>query len=261
MTTTDTYAVPDTEDGLDGAVAVVTGAARGNGKAQAEVLADAGAHVFVTDVLVDQGRDVADTITTADGGDATFHELDVTSENDWEELVSEIEAEHGQLDVLVNNAGIVSEATVVDEDREGWETTLDVNLTGPWLGMKHCIPLMEETGGGSVVNISSVYAVRGGYGGGAAAYQASKGGVTALTKNAMQAFAARGVRINSVHPGYIETPMTAGNEELSEGFIADTPQARAGQPAEVARAVYFLASDLASYVNGSELYVDGGWSN
>jgi len=260
MTTTDTYAVSDTEDGLDGAVAVVTGAARGNGKAQAEVLADAGAYVFVTDVLTDQGRDVAEGIT-ADGGAATFHELDVSSEGNWEELVSEIEAEHGQLDVLVNNAGIASEATVVDEDRERWETTLDVNLTGSWLGMKHCIPLMESTGGGSVVNISSVYAVRGGYGGGAAAYQATKGGVTALTKNAMQAFAARGVRINSVHPGYIETPMTAGNDELAEGFLADTPQDRAGQPAEVARVVYFLASDLASYVNGSELYVDGGWSN
>lgn len=247
------------DDGLTDAVAIVTGGARGNGEAQAKVLANAGATVIVADVLADAATDTV-TAIEATGGTAEFVELDVTDPDAWAATVSHIEETYGGLDVVVNNAAIPSEATVTEETVETWNQVIGVNLTGVWLGMKHTIPLLIESGGGTVVNISSIYGVRGGYGGGGAAYQATKGAITVLTKNAMQAYAADGVRVNSVHPGFVETPMTEGTELL--GLAAeDTPQERLGTPEEVAHAVYFLASDFATYVNGSELYVDGGWSN
>lgn len=258
MTTTERISTTEIEDGLAGKVAIVTGAARGNGEAQAKVLANAGADVYVTDVLEEEAKETVADIE-ADGGTAHFEHLDVSSADEWAELITQISDHDGQLDVLVNNAGIASAGTATTEEVEVWDQVLDINLKGVWLGMKHAIPLMEDTGGGSVVNISSVYGLRGAVDGTATAYQASKGGVTLLTKNAANAYA-DDVRVNSIHPGYIVTPMTeAGGEEMREMFLEQTPMDRSGTPAEVAKAVYFLASDLSTFVTGENLVVDGGY--
>ncbi len=239
-------------------VALVTGAARGQGAAEAQMFAEEGATVVLTDILEDQGEETAAEIRES-GGDAVFYSLDVSDENDWEALVGTVADEYGQLDVLVNNAGILRSESIVEENVDGWEQVINVNLKGAWLGMKHAVPVMQETGGGSIVNTSSIYGKVGGFGD-SVAYQASKGGLTVLTKNAAVAYGGDGIRVNSVHPGYIETPMTAGfDEEEAQPFIEATPQGRAGTPEEVAKVVYFLASDLASYVNGAEIYVDGGY--
>lgn len=245
-------------DGLDGAVAIVTGGSRGIGASQAHVLANAGAVVYIGDVLSDEGEGTVEDIKS-DGGEAYFHELDVSDESSWNELIARIDDEHGRLDVLVNNAGIASEAPVAEEEVEVWDQVLDVNLKGTWLGMKHAIPMMGETGGGSIVNISSVYGLKGAKMGESAAYQATKGGVTVLTKNAANAYASAGVRVNSIHPGYIETPMTEDADDLAKVFLSTTPMERSGSTNEVAKAVYFLSSDLSSYVNGENLAVDGGY--
>ena len=258
MTTTDKISTTSIDDGLGGTVALVTGAARGNGEAQAKVLANAGAEVFVTDVLEEEAEATVADIE-AEGGTAHFHHLDVSSEAGWEMVIGEIGDTAGRLDVLVNNAGIASEGTATTEEVEVWDQVLDINLKGVWLGMKHAIPLMDESGGGSVINISSVYGLRGSTDGSATAYQASKGGVTLLTKNAANAYA-DSVRVNSIHPGYIVTPMTeAAGEEMREMFLEQTPMGRSGTPAEVAKAVYFLASDLSTFVTGENLVVDGGY--
>jgi len=245
------------EDGLSDKVAVVTGGSRGNGEAQAKVLSNAGADVHVVDVLDKEGKETVDDIES-DGGVAYYHHTDVSNEEEWEELVADVKEKSGRLDVLVNNAGIASQATATKEEVEVWDKVLDVNLKGAWLGMKHSIPLMEETGGGSVVNISSVYGLRGAVGGASSAYQATKGGLTVLTKNVANGYADT-VRVNSVHPGYIETPMTEDADELQDVFLNDTPMGRSGSPEEVAKVVYFLASDLSSYVTGESLVVDGGY--
>jgi len=239
-------------------VAVITGAARGQGKAEAELFAEEGATVVMTDVLEEEGQEAADAIE-ADGGDADFYQQDVSDEAEWEALMQTIEEDYGQLDVLVNNAGILRGKSITEETVDGWERVMDVDLKGVWLGMKHAIPKMKETGGGSIVNTSSIWGVVGGMGD-SAAYSAAKGGVSTLTKNATVGYGDENIRINSVHPAVIETPMIAGfTEEDIEPQIDVTPMDRPGQPEEVAKAVLFLASDLASYVNGDELYVDGGY--
>lgn len=245
------------EDGISNKVAIVTGAARGNGEAQAKVLANAGAEIYVVDVLEEESKKTVSDIEES-GGVAHYHGMDVSSEEEWEDLISKIEDESGRLDILVNNAGIGTEDKLTEEKVEVWDQVLDVNLKGVWLGMKNSIPLMEETDGGSIVNISSVYGLRGAVGGASSAYQATKGGVTVLTKNAANGYA-DSVRVNSVHPGYIETPMTEDADELAEVFLRDTPMGRSGSPEEVAKVVYFLASDLSTYVTGENIAVDGGY--
>lgn len=257
MTGTNKITSTSIEDGLSGKVSVVTGGARGNGEAQAKVLANAGSEVYVVDVLEDDAKQTVEDIKE-NGGTAYFRSLDVSDEDQWEEFLAYVEEKSGRLDVLVNNAGIASQDIVTDEKVEVWDQVLDVNLKGTWLGMKHSIPLMKETGGGSIINISSVYGKRGAVQGASTAYQATKGGVTLLTKNAANAHA-ESVRVNSIHPGYIETPMTEDADDLADVFLRDTPMNRSGSPEEVAKSVYFLASDLSSYVNGEELVVDGGY--
>lgn len=247
---------------LDGRVAVVTGAGRGQGRAEAELFADHGATVVVADVDATGAETVARGIEER-GGDAVAVDHDVASEDDWAALIGSVEADHGRLDVLVNNAGIARSESITDEDVDGWQRVIDVDLRGVWLGMKHAIPLMRATGGGSVVNVSSIYGVRGGAGD-SAAYHAAKGGVTVLTKNAAVGYASDGVRTNSLHPGYMRRPMGPGeeadDEEPSHGPPVETvPMHRFGRVEEVASAALFLASDLASYVNGVELHVDGGY--
>lgn len=242
---------------LDGTVALVTGAARGQGAAEAELFAEEGASVVATDVLAAEGRAVVDDIRAA-GGDATFHEHDVAEEDEWERVVDAVLDEYGSLDVLVNNAGVIgSMATVTEETLEDWQETIAVNQRGVWLGMKHAIPPMLDGDGGSIVNVSSIWGVAGVQG--SIAYQASKGAVRIMTKNAAVTYGPHGVRTNSIHPGFIETPMTADLDDTREAMVGATPMGRAGEPEEVAPAALFLASDEASYVNGAELYVDGGF--
>jgi NAD(P)-dependent dehydrogenase (short-subunit alcohol dehydrogenase family) len=246
------------ENILEEKVALVTGAARGQGKAEAELFAEEGATVVVTDVLEEEGQNVADGIQEA-GGNAVFHPHDVSAEAEWEAIIETIESEFGHLDVLMNNAGLLRGNPITEETVDGWNQVMEVDLKGVWLGMKHAIPLMEETGGGSVINTSSIWGIVGGMGD-SAAYSAAKGGVTTLTKNATVGYADKDIRFNSIHPAVIETEMIADfTQEDIRPQIEVTPQGRPGQPEEVASAALFLASDLASYVNGTELNVDGGY--
>lgn len=188
--------------------------------------------------------------------------LDVSDEEQWRAAVDRVEQELGGLDVLVNNAAIGSIGTVEDEEREHWDRVMSVDATGVWLGMKHAGPLIERTGGGAIVNIASILGSTGGLGN-SVAYHAAKGAVRTMTKNAAIHWATRGVRVNSLHPGFIETPQLLARYAGSErhrAMLANTPMGRLGRPEEIAGAVAFLGSDDAGYLTGAELYADGGWT-
>ncbi len=240
-------------------VALITGGARGIGAASARRLASDGAAVAITDVLDAEGQALADDLSAA-GQRALFVHLDVADEAAWEAVVGQIEEALGPIDVLVNNAGIGTFADVEEETREGWDRLIAINQTGVWLGMKVVGRRMRERGRGSIVNISSIFGAVGGFGG-SIAYHASKGAVRLMTKSAALHWATAGVRVNSVHPGFIETPMieAAKGTPMEAEIIGMTPMGRLGRPEEVAAAIAFLASDDASYMTGSEVYVDGGW--
>ena len=241
---------------LDGKVAVITGAARGQGVAEAELFAGEGARVVLTDVLVDDGQQAAERIRTA-GGEALFVRLDVSSAEEWNETVRHTVQTYGRLDVLVNNAGIAVRGGVESTPVEDWDRCLDINAKGVFLGMKYAIPAMLENGSGSVINISSTSGIVG-YPGGTA-YHASKGAVRIMTKAAAAEYAQRGVRVNSLHPGIIKTAMTDNMaEDRAAGILERTPMGRKGTPLEIAYGVLFLASDEASFVTGAELVIDGG---
>lgn len=246
--------------GLVGKVAIVTGAARGIGSATAEALAAAGATVILTDVLDDEGPAVVARLK-AEGHRATYEHLDVSDEAGWAALVARVQADQGRLDVLVNNAGIGTLADVETETAEGWSRTIAVDQTSVWLGMRAAVPAMRASGGGSIVNVSSIFGAVGGFGG-SVAYHAAKGAVRLMSKNAAIRYATEGIRVNSVHPGFIETPMLAGIEgtPMQTAILEATPMGRLGQPEEVAAVIRFLASDEASYVTGAEFFVDGGWT-
>jgi len=240
---------------LQNKVAIITGGARGMGAATTRLFAAEGAKVAIADLLEDDGRKLAGDL----GGSARFYRLDVTQEQSWSELVRAVEADLGPVDILVNNAGIFIPLTLLDTSVEDFQRIQNVNLLGPFLGMKAVVPGMIERGRGSIVNISSIEGMRGMNA--AAAYASSKWGVRGLTKVAAMELAHRGVRVNSVHPGAINTPM--GNaagvpvEQLNAHFTS-YPAQRIGNPEEVAAASLFLASDEASYVVGAEIVVDGG---
>ncbi|MFB3738855.1 MAG: SDR family NAD(P)-dependent oxidoreductase [Candidatus Velamenicoccus archaeovorus] len=244
---------------LSGKVAIVTGAARGIGRACARRLGEDGATVIATDVLDDEGRALVGELPAGTQGVYVHH--DVADEAAWVEVVGTARERFGGLHVLVNNAGIGTFADVEEETREGWERLIAINQTGVWLGMKHAGPVMRESGGGSIVNMSSIFGAVGGFGG-SVAYHASKGAVRLMTKNAAIRWAGEGVRVNSVHPGFIDTPMLddARDTPFMDAVLANTPMGRLGRPEEVAAVVSFLASDEASYMTGSEVYVDGGWT-
>jgi NAD(P)-dependent dehydrogenase (short-subunit alcohol dehydrogenase family) len=249
-----------------GKSALVTGGARGIGAACSMLLAREGAAVVVADVLDSEGEALAEAIRRS-GGRARYRRLDVSDERAWTEAVAAAAKEHGGLHILVNNAAIARNEHVETETLEGWNRLIAVNQTGSWLGMRAVIPEMRRAGGGSIVNIASIYGTIGGSGD-AAAYHASKGALRLMTKNAAIHCAREGIRVNSVHPGFIETPMVAPFLAPADGkpspmlefILSHTPMARVGRPEEVAQAVVFLASDESSYVTGSELYVDGGWT-
>ncbi|UIX29104.1 SDR family NAD(P)-dependent oxidoreductase [Streptomyces sp. GQFP] len=246
---------------LSGRVALVTGATGGIGDAVVRRLAAEDATVVVTDLDADRCAKLAGEVTEA-GGRAMGLALDVTDEAAWQTVVARVTDELGSLSVLVNNAGIAAMGTVETETRESWDRVIGVTQTGVWLGMKHGGPAIERSGGGSVVNVASIFGTVGGFGA-QFSYHAAKGAVRLMTKNAALHWGTRGVRVNSLHPGFIETPLS---RELWQGtprlaaMIDGTPLGRLGRTEEVAAAVAFLASDDASFMTGSELYVDGGWT-
>jgi NAD(P)-dependent dehydrogenase (short-subunit alcohol dehydrogenase family) len=245
---------------LQGRVALVTGAAGGIGAATARRLADEGAAVLVTDVQDGAGGHVVGDIQ-ASGGQAVYRHLDVCSETGWQAAVAEAVALFGGLGILVNNAGLGDLAAIEDTTVEDWNRTIAVDQTGVFLGMKSAGEALAASGHGSVVNISSIFGTSGGFGT-SPAYHAAKGAVRTLTKNIALHWADRGVRVNSVHPGFIDTPILdqAKGTPIEQAMVEVTPMGRLGQPAEVAAGVAYLASDDASFVTGCELYIDGGFT-
>jgi NAD(P)-dependent dehydrogenase (short-subunit alcohol dehydrogenase family) len=244
---------------LEGRVALVTGAASGIGKAIAVRLAAEGAAVLVTDVNDEQGHAVVTSIVEA-AGRASFAHLDVTSESDWATAVAKVVDEFGGLDILVNNAGMGDLATIEETSLEDWARTIGIDQTGVFLGMKTAAAALAESGHASVINISSIFGTSGGFGT-SPAYHAAKGAVRTLTKNTALHWAERGIRVNSVHPGFIDTPILDSTKgtEFEQTMISMTPMGRLGRPEEVAAGVAYLASDDASFVTGLELYIDGGY--
>ncbi len=245
---------------LSGKVAIISGAAKGQGAAEARLFSREGATVVLGDVLEAEGSKVADEITGA-GGQALFVRLDVTQEEDWRRVVQATVGRFGRVDILVNNAGIWRPGSTVDTTVALWDRVMEVNARGVFLGAKHVIPEMKRAGGGSIVNISSIAGLRGASG--SAAYVASKGAVRLLTKAIAAEHGRDNIRCNSIHPGLIETDMYRDVEALRPGGPPRTsriPLGRTASAEEVARCVLFLASDEASYVSGAELAVDGGLS-
>lgn len=232
---------------LEGKVAVVTGASSGIGRATADLFAEEGAFVYATDV---SPRDIGERLA--------FVTQDVSDEAGWNSLVERIAIEQGKLHILVNNAGIVGTYnSVTDASMADYHRVIAVNQTGAYLGMRTCIPLMQKSGGGSIVNISSIWGLIGAVG--VAPYQASKGALTTLTKNAALTYAPT-IRANSIHPGVIRTQITAGQTDATnQQLIDDTPLKRMADPREIAFAALYLASDEAGFVTGAELVVDGGY--
>ena len=245
---------------LTGKVALVTGGASGMGQSEAMLFAREGAKVIVADVLETEGRQTADKIT-AGGGQAKFVKLDVTSEANWQSTVEAAVSAFGKLDVLVNNAGISGTFDPDMLSTTAWDKLMDVNAKGVFLGMKTGIAAMQKTGGGSIVNISSIS----GFVGQNAvhmAYNASKGAVRIMTKTAAVQYAKDGIRVNSVHPGFLppmRTSKASADPEWRAKMLRAVPMRREGRVEEVAHAVLFLASDDASYITGTEIVVDGGY--
>ena len=249
---------------LDGKVALISGGARGQGAVEARLFAREGAKVAIGDILESEGLQVEAEINES-GGECLFVRLDVTSEEDWLHAVESTVARFGKLDVLVNNAGIGSprgpdgrRVTIEDLTEAQWDRVMDVNAKGVFLGTKYAIPEMRKAGGGSIINISSVAGLVGGT---TTAYGASKGAVRIFTKATAIQYAKDGIRANSVHPGVIETDMTAdmlGDEAGRQANLARHPIGRLGTAEDVAYGVLYLAADESSFVTGSELVIDGG---
>jgi len=246
---------------LAGKVALISGGARGMGAAEGRLFAREGARVVLGDVLDAEGKQVADAITAA-GGQALYVHLDVTREADWERAVATAVSRFGKLDVLINNAGVGGGSRLEDTTEEAWDRGMDVNAKGVFLGTKAAIPAMRTAGGGSIVNISSQLGLVG-MNNSSPQYVASKGAVRLLTKVTALQYAREGIRVNSVHPGPVKTPMTEqrrADPATYQLMVSRIPLGRYGEPEEVAYAVLYLASDESAWVTGSELVIDGGWT-
>jgi 3alpha(or 20beta)-hydroxysteroid dehydrogenase len=238
---------------LDGKVALITGGARGQGASHARRLAEEGARVITGDVLDADGDALAAKLR-ADGLAVEYLHLDVTSPRDWQRAVSTATERHGGLDVLVNNAGIIHVNPLLEESLEDWNQLLAVNVTGVLLGMQAAIPALRGRGGGSIVNISSIFGLAGASG--YAAYCASKAAVVGMTRTAALEHAADGIRVNAVCPGGVRTTMS---EEEGSGVVPMTPMGRRADAREISGTVLYLASDDSTFVTGTEIVVDGGY--
>jgi len=241
---------------LDDKVAIITGGARGQGAAEAELFIAAGAKVMITDVLDTEGAATAERL----GAACDFMHHDVSSEDDWSRVVDTVVEHHGRLDVLVNNAGIFKLGKLQDTTLDDWETMLSVNQTGVFLGMRTAAPAMKDNGSGSIINISSIAGLKSAAG--AHAYSATKWAVRGMSKSAAVELASSGVRVNSVHPGIINTDMLKGfGDEILETLETQIPMDRVAAPEEVGKLVLFLASDDSSYCTGHEFVVDGAMTS
>lgn len=243
---------------LAGKVAVITGAGSGMGEAEALMFAKEGAKVVATDINFEAVEAVVAQIKEA-GGEAIAFKHNVATKEDWEHVYNTTIEEFGKLDILVNNAGISLAKDFMEQTEEDWARTYAININGTMLGMQLAIPLMEKNEGGSIVNISSISALTGMAGAGA--YTASKGAVRSITKAAAVDYGKKNIRVNSVHPGYIVTPMSAPHMEhpdFKNYFLSQIALPNLGKAEEVAAAVLFLASDEANHITGIELPVDGG---
>ena len=240
---------------FDEKVVIVTGAARGQGEAEARLFASQGAKVLLADVLDEQGEAVAADI----GANARYVHLDVSDEGQWATAIAAAVEFGGGLDALVNNAAILRPAAIEDTSLEDYMSVINVNQVGCFLGMKAAMPAMRDSGGGSIVNISSIDGI--GSKNGLISYTASKFAIRGMTKTAAMEWGRFGIRVNSVHPGGVNTVMGNPHAMPEVETVPYQNQAiqRIGQPDEIAAAVAFLASDEASYVTGTELVVDGGW--
>ncbi|HAK62175.1 MAG: SDR family NAD(P)-dependent oxidoreductase [Pseudomonadota bacterium] len=252
---------------MEGKVVLISGGASGIGAAHARVFAAEGAKVLIGDIQEAMGKEVADGIgVTNSGGQAAFATLDVTSEASWADAVRKAVSLYGKLTTLINNAGVAILGGLTTETQASWDKTIAVNQQGVWYGMRAAIPEMKKAGGGAIVNISSVYGIIGSPD--MLSYHASKGAVRLMTKAAALEYATQGIRINSVHPGIIQTPIIkttfsssgAPAEAVLQSIYSKTPMGRLGQPEEIAKGSLFLCSDDASFVTGAELVIDGGWT-
>jgi NAD(P)-dependent dehydrogenase (short-subunit alcohol dehydrogenase family) len=246
---------------VEGKVAIVTGGGSGIGRACCTRLAEEGARVVVTDISEKRAQQTVEQIEEG-GGEGLFLRHDVTQEDEWESVVGRTREEYGGLDILVNNAGLYLIKPLAETTLEEWNNLMAVNVTGVFLGMKHSAPAMGERGGGSIINMSSVAGLLGVAG--HALYGASKGAVRIMTKDVAMEYASAQVRVNSVHPGYINTGMAeygaaAAGTDI-EGLGQLYPLGKVGEPVDVANMVLFLASDEANYLTGAEFPVDGGGS-
>lgn len=256
---------------LAGKVAIVTGGASGIGAETARMFARHGAKVLLTDANAALGRSVAEEITSK-GRTAAFAEQDVASEARWAEIVADAEKRFGRVDILCNIAGIsgrdpklnlqttlTAGGRIGEQTLEVWNKVMEINATGTFLGTKAVIPAMQRAGGGSIINISSICGIVGSHSNGA--YHASKGAVRIFSKATAIQYATDKIRVNSIHPGFVDTPMTKpghSNPEVAQNRLAATPLGRFGTPADIAAGCLYLASDEASWVTGSELVIDGG---
>ena len=244
---------------LEGRVALITGGASGIGKATAFRFIEEGAKVVISDIQDELGASVVKELE-AKGGVATYLHHDVASEDSWVEVLSKIEATYGGLDFLFNNAGIGDTLTIEETPLDNYLKTIAVTQTSVFLGMKLAAPLLKKSKFASVINTSSIFGISGGFGA-SPAYHAAKGAVRLMTKSAALGWATQGIRVNSVHPGFIDTPILGNAKETEFGkvLLQVTPMNRLGKPEEIAAGVAFLASDDASFMTGSELVIDGGF--
>lgn len=246
---------------LEGKVALVTGAAQGQGAAHAELLAREGAQVIATDVLDEQGEALAERLDS-EGLEVLYRHLDVASEEDWAAVVAGVDPAWGPINVLVNNAGISSSAAVADVGLAEWDRVVAINQTGILLGMQAVLPGMKAQNSGSIINIASSWAHRGGTENGSIAYVTTKAAVLGITRNAAMNLGRHGIRVNSVSPGYVRTPQIEYAEQTEPDRVArdvaKIPMRRMARPAEIAKTIAFLASDESSYTTGVDLLVDGG---